>query len=161
MPPTSAQPAPQQASRVLRQFRQVFNTVRAHFQQVEKHAGVSGAQLWALSLVAAEPGLGVGALAQAMDVHPSTASNLVRALQGAALLEARREGPDRRAVQLHLTPQGQDVLARAPAPFSGVLPQALAALDADCLGRLERDLAQLLRHLEADARAARTPLADL
>ncbi|HEX7688461.1 MAG TPA: helix-turn-helix domain-containing protein, partial [Burkholderiaceae bacterium] len=68
------------AVRVLRQFRQVFNAVKTHFQQVEKSVGMGGAQVWALSLVRDRPGLGVRALAEAMAVHQSTASNLVRGL---------------------------------------------------------------------------------
>ena len=35
---------------VLRQFRQVFNAVKSHFQQVEKTVGMGGAQVWALSI---------------------------------------------------------------------------------------------------------------
>jgi hypothetical protein len=66
------------ATRVLRRFRLIFNAVKTHFQQVERHAGIGGAQLWALACVRAEPGIGVSALARAMDIHPSTASNLVR-----------------------------------------------------------------------------------
>lgn len=149
------------AARVLRRFRQVFNAVKTHFQQVEKQAGVGGAQLWALSVVQARPGLGVGELARAMDVHQSTASNLVRALAESGLLEVRREGSDRRAVQLHLLPAGRRVIQRAPGPFTGVLPQALAQLDGQTLARLDADLGSLLSLLESDRRAARIPLAQM
>lgn len=149
---------PAQAARVLRQFRQVFNAVKTHFQQVEKAAGLGGAQLWALSVVAAQPEIGVNQLAKAMDVRQSTASNLVRALAERGLLTAAREGDDRRAVQLRLTKEGRAVLKRAPGPFTGVLPEALAALDTGTLGRMESDLARLIRLLEVDPAAARIPL---
>ena len=69
--------------RVLRRFRLVFNAVKTHFQQVEKKAGVGGAQLWALSVIHAHPGIGVNSLAAFMDVHQTTASNLVKALVAA------------------------------------------------------------------------------
>lgn len=149
------------AARVLRQFRQVFNAVRTHFQQVEKTAGVGGAQLWALSIVQARPGLGVGELAAAMDVHQSTASNLVRALVERGLMRIERSDRDRRASHLYLLAAGTRVLKKAPAPFSGVLPDALASLDDATLRRLQRDLSALLAVLDADQRAARTPLAEL
>ncbi|HBZ08040.1 MAG TPA: MarR family transcriptional regulator, partial [Massilia sp.] len=67
-------------TRVLRQFRIVFNAVKNHFRQVERDAGLGGAQLWALSVIAQSPGIGVTDLARALDIHQSTASNLVRAL---------------------------------------------------------------------------------
>ena len=144
--------------RVLRRFRLVFNTVKTHFQQVEKKAGIGGAQLWALSLIEARPGLGTSELARAMDVHQSTASNLVRALVAQGFVQADKAGTDRRAVQLTLRPQGRSVLRKAPGPLTGVLPQALAALDAQTLERLDADLAQLIAVLDGDERAANIPL---
>lgn len=149
------------ARRVLRQFRVVFNSVKTHFQQVEKVSGLGGAQVWALSIVRDSPGIGVGGLARAMDVRQPTASNLVRGLAGLGLLEVRREGADRRAVQLHLLPAGQRLLRRAPGPFAGVLPQALDALDRDALQRLEADLAVLIARLGADPQAGQVPLGQM
>ena len=149
------------AARVLRRFRLVFNAVKTHFQQVEKQAGIGGAQLWALSIVHSTPGIGVNELARAMDVHQSTASNLVKALVELKLAVAAKDGPDRRAVQLRLLPAGARVLKRAPGPFTGVLPQALASLDPKTLARLETDLAKLITALNADERAANIPLGQL
>lgn len=148
-------------ARVLRQFRSVFNAVKTHFQQVEKRAGIGGAQVWALSVVQAQPDIGVGGLARAMDIHQTTASNLVKAMVAAQLVVVNRDAEDRRATHLRVTPAGLKVLKKAPGPFSGVLPEALAALDAETLGRLEGDLAKLLSQLQADERAARIPLAQM
>ena len=153
--------ADEASTRVLKQFRIVFNAVKTHFQQVERKAGMGGAQVWALAVIQGQPGIGVGALAAAMSVRQPTASNLVRNLTEAALIEARRDGPDRRAVQLHLLPAGRRVLRRAPGPFAGVLPEALAALDAATLARMEADLSQLIQQLGADERGAGIPLAQL
>jgi DNA-binding MarR family transcriptional regulator len=156
--PAGAGPA---AVRVLRQFRQVFNAIKAHFQQVERRAGLGGAQVWALSVVGNAPGIGVGALAAAMDIHPSTASNLVRALVERGFVQAERDRVDRRAVRLRLRPAATRLLRRTPGPFAGVLPEALAALDARTLKRLEADLGRLIAVLDVDDSAAGIPLADL
>lgn len=159
-----AQPATQTdeaAAHVLRRFRLVFNAVKTHFQQVEKNAGIGGAQLWALSVVRAQPGIGVNGLARAMDIHQTTASNLVKALVTLELMVAERNGPDRRAVQLRVAPAGNRILRKAPGPFAGVLPEALARLDAKTLQRLDRDLAKLLAELDVDERAAGIPLAQM
>ena len=145
---------------VLRQFRQVFNAVRTHFQQIEKKAGLGGAQLWALSLIEAQPGIGVGQLARAMDLHPSTSSNLVKGLIEREYISTRR-GNDRRAVELEILPAGRKVLSRAPGPFNGVLPKALEGLDERTLMRMSKDLAMLLAALDADERAAKLPLSDM
>ena len=146
------------AARVLRRFRLVFNAVKTHFQQVEKKAGVGGAQLWALSIVRDRPDIGVNDLAKAMDIHQSTASNLVKSLVTRELVAGTKNGADRRAVQLRIRPAGQAVLRRAPGPLTGVLPQALANLDTRTLKRLDADLAKLISALKADGRAANIPL---
>ena len=149
------------SARVLRHFRRVFNAVKTHFQQVEKKAGIGGAQLWALSAIQAKPALGVNDLAAVMDIHQTTASNLVKALLKQALIKTEKRGTDRRAVQLSILPAGQHILARAPGPFTGVLPEALAQLDPQTLQRLDADLQQLLQLLHADEAAGQVPLADL
>lgn len=152
---------PEPAARVLRRFRSVFNAVKTHFQQVEKQAGIGGAQLWALAIIQASPDLGVMDLARAMDIHQTTASNLVRALGEQQLVDSARSPRDRRVSMLRVSPLGQQMLARAPAPFSGVLPAALAQMDASTLERLDADLAQLIALLQADPQAAQQPLAQL
>lgn len=149
------------ATLVLRQFRTVFNAVKAHFRLVEKEAGVGGAQLWALSAIKAAPGIGMNDLAHAMDIHQSTASNLVKALVERGMIVASKDGPDKRAVTLRVTPDGSKVLRSAPQPFTGILPDALASLDARTLARLEKDLGKLISALEADEQGAKVPLADL
>jgi len=146
------------SARVLRRFRIVFNSVKSHFREVEKKAGIAGAQLWALSVIRAQPGIGVSRLAQAMDIHQSTASNLVKPLLEQGLVVADRTEADRRAVRLQVSPAGARMLKRAPGPFTGVLPQALMRLDARTLARLDRDLGALIELLAADTGAGAIPL---
>jgi DNA-binding MarR family transcriptional regulator len=159
MPTTrTSRAAAEPAAHVLRRFRIVFNAVKSHFREVEKKAGVGGAQLWALAVVRDQPGIGVSELARAMDIHQSTASNLIRSLVETEMLATEKNGPDRRAVQLRVLPAGARVLKRAPGPFAGVLPQALASLDQQTLKRMDRDLGKLIEALGADERAAGLPL---
>ncbi len=154
-----ARPAdPQAAARVLRRFRQVFTAVRAHFQKVEKQVGIGGAQVWALGVVADQPGIAVGALARALHIHQSTASNLVRGLIERGLLRSERGATDRRTVYLHLEPTGQALLARAPVPHAGVLSQALGGLDPATLARLESDLLHLLEAMGQADDAPASPI---
>lgn len=144
--------------RVLRQFRVIFNAVKSHFQQVESRTGASGAQIWALHVISESPGIGVGDLARAMDIRQPTASTFAKALAERGLVEVRREGADRRAVQLHVLPAGRRALREAPGPFSGILPEALAAVDPPALVRLEADLALVIRQLGVDDRLGTVPL---
>jgi DNA-binding MarR family transcriptional regulator len=152
---------PEAAARVLRQFRVVFKSMKTHFQQLERKAGLGGAQVWALSIVRERPGIGVGELAAALNVRQPTASILVKNLVQQRLVESRRSEHDRRALCLHVRPEGRALLRRLPGPHAGVLPEALAALPPAKLAALERGLAALVAELGADEAAGSTPLAEL
>lgn len=162
-PALEATDVPAPSRQVLRQFRVIFNAVKTHFSQVERESGLGGAQVWALSVAAESPGIGVGQLAQAMDIRQPTASNLVRGLVGKGLMRSERSGVDRRAVALFATDEAMAILGRVPGPWTGVLPHALDALNEATLLRLQADLGAVIRGLEVpDAtEAATTPLAQL
>lgn len=146
-------------AQVLRQFRLIFSTVRRHFQSVEKVAGVGGAQIWALSLIAQRPGLGVSDLSQAMDIHQSTASNLVRALLKSEFVLSEKSAKDKRVVELYALPAGHKLLKKVPGPYTGVLPKALGELKPETLQNLVRDLDALILKLDVDEGSAKTPMA--
>lgn len=161
-------PAPETGSAeklALRRFRVVFNAVKTHFQQVEKQAGIGGAQIWALSVIGQNPGIRISGLGAAMDIHQSTASNLVRVLVERSLVGTSKNSEDRRAVQLTLLPAGESLLEKAPGPFAGVLPAALGRLNQATLERLNEDLGRLIEALAhedaADPSAEKIPLASL
>jgi MarR family transcriptional regulator, organic hydroperoxide resistance regulator len=156
-------PHSDRSSLALRRFRIIFNAVKVHFQQMEKQAGIGGAQIWALSVIGQHPGIGVKALGAAMDIQQSTASNLVKALKHKDLLTIERAADDKRAVKLSLTETGRLVLQHAPSPWSGVLPDALAQLDEATLCRLIKDLDAVVARLGpySDEKAKHVPLADL
>lgn len=148
-------------AQVLRRFRVVFNAVRSHFQQVERQVGLGGAQVWALSVVRDQPGIGMGGVARCMDIHQSTASNLVKSLLRREMISLTRSPQDRRNVHLHILPAGLAVLDQVSGPFEGVLPLALARLPDETLQRLDQDLGELIALLKADEQAGGIPLAEL
>lgn len=151
----------EQARDALRRFRVVFSTVKKHFQDIESKCGVSGAQLWAISEVAGLPGLRVSELARAMSVHQSTASNLVGELERKGLVRKER-GADQRVVRLYLTEQGDELVARAPKPMMGVLPDALQRLPEDVLNSLTANMDVLIAIMQLkDEAAATKPLSDI
>lgn len=147
---------------VLRHFRQLFKSVKSHFQTVEVNTGVSGSQLWALAEIAERGGARVGEIADVLSIKHSTASNLIDRLEQRGLVARERDRDDQRVVRVTISERGSETLGRAPRPFEGVLPDAL-----DKLGKVELALlAQGLQRLEEvlavrDASGKETPLADL
>lgn len=148
-------------AQVLRRFRVVFNAVRKHFRDMEKQVGLGGAQVWALSIIKSKPGIGMGGIAEDMDIHQSTASNLIKGLQKKGLIEMTKGEVDRRSVCLKILPAGNALLRKVSGPFEGVLPVALSELKESTLKRLDKDLSELIVLLKADESAAEIPLASI
>jgi DNA-binding MarR family transcriptional regulator len=149
------------AVQALRRFRRIFAAVRTHFRQVEQITGSGAAQLRALSLLREQPGLRISELALAMDIHQSTASNLVKTLVERKQVAAERHGSDARVLRLTLLPAGEKILQRLQGHYIGVLPLALQTLPPVVLKRLNADLDLLLAAMQADGAAAKSPLASL
>ncbi len=146
---------------VLQQFRELFRVSQQHFQRIESHCGVSGAQLWALSELSGAPGLTVSQLARAMSIHLSTSSNLLDKLEAQDLIRRERGKTDQRVVHIFLTAVGQRVLKMAPRPTEGVIPDALTRMPARTLRSLRRDLGQLLELASVrNLKAAMKPLGE-
>ena len=148
-------------AKVLRRFRVVFNAIRTHFRQIEKQVGLGGAQVWALSIIKNNPGIGMGGIATNMDIHQSTASNLIKALLRKELITMAKAPEDRRNVRLKILPAGRRLLTKVSGPFEGVLPIALGNLSAETLIRLDQDLGQLIALLKVDESAEELPLAEI
>jgi len=128
---------------------------------MEKQVGLGGAQVWALSIIKSNPGIGVGGIAQHMQIHQSTASNLIKALQKRKFIELIKAPEDRRNICLKILPDGSKLLKNVSGPFEGVLPVALGDLNASTLKRLDKDLSELIVLLKADESGEQVLLASL
>jgi DNA-binding MarR family transcriptional regulator len=145
----------------LNAFRMIMRAVRRHYQVMERHTGISGAQTWALSLIADQPDMTVSGLASAMGTHQSTASNLVDKLVQCGLIERAKATADLRVTNLRVTTTGQDKLDATTGPVSSLLPDAITRLDQSQLQRLNQSLGDLLSMLSRlEAEAARLPIAE-
>ena len=138
----------------LKNFRLIFRSVKKYSQWVEAQCGVSSAQLWAMWELLETPGLRVSGLAQALSIHPSTASNLLDTLEKRALIQRERRGPDQRVVRLYLTATGLGLIGRAPRPAHGVLIDALKNLPGKTLRNLNADLGRLVSLMKVKDEAA-------
>jgi DNA-binding MarR family transcriptional regulator len=148
---------------VLAQFRVLVRAIREHYRHVEEKASVGGAQLWALSEIAARPDVSVSDLARRLAIHISTASNLVGRLEELGLVERKRVSHDQRVVQLAPTALGRRTLKTAPQPTMGLLQQALLDLPPERLKSLQRELAEVLARMKLRSRRAahELPIAEL
>jgi len=147
---------------VIKKLRVIFGSAKKHSRAVETRCGVSGSQLWALIELRDRPGLKVSELANLMTIHLSTASNLLDKLQARELVRRERLDNDQRVVRLYLTATGKRVVAKAPHPARGVVPDALGTVPRKVLDALDLSLDHLISQLKIkDEGATETPLADI
>lgn len=150
------------AKEALKQFRIIFGTVRQHFREIEVSCGISGSQLWLLHEIATHSELGVSRLAENLAIHQSTCSLLVEKLVKKQLVQKQRQSEDQRKVGLIVTDAGHAVLAKAPKPVDGILPQVLHTLDIEALKELNASLNMVITKLDAQSKAlADQPMGDM
>ncbi len=136
------------ALHTLKLFRIIFKSANRHFHAIEQAVGIGGASLWALSEVDQASEITITQLANAMSIHQSTASNLVDALVARRCLEKIRSTTDKRVIFLKVTAQGRALLAKAPLPHKGILPDVLMRMDNDNLAELNKLLDHLVNQMQ-------------
>ena len=73
---------------------------------------------------------------------------LLEKLETGGYVTRTRSVDDRRIVYLTITDQGFGVLAKAPPPYRGILPDALMRLSPETLAELNHHLAELVANME-------------
>lgn len=134
----------EEAAFVLRSLRQLVHSLRVTAYSVERDLGLTGAQLFVLRELAAEPNVSIRRLSERTLTDPSSASVVVARLLERGLIKRRRDAKDARRSVLSVTRQGQAVLARAPEPYQAKLFAALHALPRTRLRQLHLGLSALL-----------------
>jgi DNA-binding MarR family transcriptional regulator len=154
---------PDHAVRVLKQFRVIFRAVKEHYRKVEKVTGLSGSHVWALAIIDENPGVRPGELTEALAIHQSTASNIIRHLVSEGYVTRERNLDDARAFELTSTEKAKALLAKVPEPKIGVLVQALAEMPPSSIQTLEGQLDHVIARMgqPVGAPGAYQPLADL
>src|SRR5579863_2031246 len=96
-------------------LRKLVRLLRESAQVVEKRAGVTGAQLFVLRVLADHPGLSINELARRTMTHQSSVSVVVSRLVARGLVARVPAPDDRRRLIVSLTPRGRLVHRDAPA----------------------------------------------
>jgi DNA-binding MarR family transcriptional regulator len=116
--------------RAMDALRRIVQVLRASALRVEQDVGVSGAQLFVLATIGAEPGQSIGEISDRTATRQSTVSEVVARLVGLRLVSRTRSRTDARRVVLAVTARGADVLARSPTTPQAALVQAFEDLPA-------------------------------
>ncbi len=109
----SREPAPE-TSRILDDLRRIVRVLRESSRTAERDLGVTGAQLFALKVVAQAPSLSLGEVARRTRTHQSTVSVVVKRLAAAGLVRRVVADDDARRAELQVTESGRALLRKAP-----------------------------------------------
>lgn len=102
------------ARSVMNSLRSLVHGLRVFDRAAQRATGLSGAQLFVLSRLAAGGAAGINELAERTCTHQSSVSVVAQKLVDRGLAARRHAAADKRRVVLTITPAGRRVLKRAP-----------------------------------------------
>jgi len=105
---------PDPTTRILDDLRRIVRVLRESSRASERILGVSGAQLFALKVLAEAPSLSLNELAERTRTHQSTVSVVVKRLVEAKLVTRISSTKDARRLELRVTAKGRALLTKAP-----------------------------------------------
>jgi MarR family transcriptional regulator, organic hydroperoxide resistance regulator len=125
-------------------------------KRMEKGLGITGPQRFALRLIGRFPGITPGQLAEAVDVHPSTMSGILKRLERKKLVARRTDPHDARRWFLALTDAGRALNVAPDGTVEGAvervltsLPPGKVAIAREVLGALSDELSEHRESLRA------------
>jgi MarR family transcriptional regulator, organic hydroperoxide resistance regulator len=133
------------AAEVVKALRQLFKAIQEYSKAIFRKSGLSGPQLWALTVLEAQPDLSLNELAERLFAHASTVSGIVDRLAERGVLSRTADPADRRGIRLSLTARGRTLLRKSPPPVQIGLRRALADMPAGQLRQLRRSLEAVVR----------------
>lgn len=137
---------------VLDAIRRIVQALRESSRAAEKHAGLSGAQLFVLQTLAESPGLSLNQLAERTRTHQSSVSVVVTRLWRARLVERGTAPADGRRAEVRLSALGRSRLRRAPRTAQQQLVAAVDALPRADRARLAAMLDRLVDGMGLETR---------
>ncbi len=134
---------------IIDNIRRVFQAVNEYSKKAERETGLTGPQLWAIKVIAAEAPIRVSELARRMYLHPATVVGIIDRLEARELVSRTRSQEDRRVVEIQLTDRGKGLVAQSPEVAQGLLVKGLETLPDKKLQHMADGLAQLVNILGA------------
>ena len=129
---------------VLDNLRRVFKVVHRYSKRAEKVGGLTGPQVWAMTVLAESAPIRVTDLARRMYLHPSTVVGIVDRLEQHAQVTRTRSGKDHRVVTVSLTAKGRETVSNVPQIAQGLLLNRLKDLSDEDLQTTSEGLRRLV-----------------
>ena len=112
--------------------------------------GITGPQRFALRMIDHAPGIGAGALARALKMHPSTLTGVLRRLERAGLITRQSVSGDQRRATLVLTRAGRTKVRNRTGTIEQSVSAVLGRTPAAELKRVSTFLQTLVAAIDPD-----------
>lgn len=109
-------------------LRRIIRAVDLHSRDLLQNFGLTAPQLMTLQELARLAPVPVGVLSKAVHVSQATMTGILDRLEQQALVQRTRDGVDRRSVTMTITPEGTNLLRKAPSLLQDHFREKLAAL---------------------------------
>jgi DNA-binding MarR family transcriptional regulator len=139
-------------------LRRIVQALRLGAGTVERRAGLTTAQLFALQQIAAHPGGSVNDVAALTFTHQSSVSVVIQRLVAARLVVKVRSPDDRRRHHLAPTARGRRVLRSAPVVVQQRLISALASLRRADRAAVARVLGEIAASMTPEGSPSHPPM---
>jgi len=128
-------------------LRRIVQVVKEGSKAARRETGLTGAQLWAITLLAGSEPVTISELAHLMCLHPATMGGVLDRLENKALITRTRSPRDRRIVHVALTRKGKKSVDASPELVQGILVSGLTDLPAERLLNIAEGLEDLVQIL--------------
>ncbi len=138
----------------MQQLWRLTHALDAMSKHMEAIHGVTGPQRLALRLVGRAPGISAGALAEALRLHPSTLTGIVRRLVEREFLARTPDPEDARRALLSLRPAGCSLDEQRTHTVEAAVRRAMQRVSPEQLAGASAVIAELIRELERETAAS-------
>lgn len=132
------------AQLILDNLRRIVQALRQSSAQAERSTGLTGAQVFVLKQIRANPGLSVNELAALTCTHQSTMSEVAGRLEARGLVVRRKSEKDGRRVELSLSGDGEAAVGSGFETAQEKLLRAIAQLPEATTAHLSDGLMALI-----------------
>ena len=114
---------------VLIALRRIIRATDLYSRKLSKVAGLTAPQLLVMQAIAARDEMTMGEIATEVSLSQATITTILDRLEKRELLIRERGSSDKRRVYARLTPVGEDLVNRAPAPLQEEFLERFEQLD--------------------------------
>jgi len=132
-------------------FSDIARLLRKRFDAAARSDGMTGAQSRLLAVIAGQPGINQGQLAERLDVEPITVCRMIDRMEQAGLVERRTKKNDRRARRLYPAPNAEELIGQLEAHGRRLIEAMTHSINADDRTKLLELLETIRANLQDDS----------